>query len=117
MVNIRRTLSDALSHHVIGQATYLRLEELAKALPYKDRSYANLLNLAHEYGLDRRETDAFSFWLPTGRADQKREDAIHLLRTLRHRIRAEAAPKRVRYHFEHTTLWERAVREVEADPR
>jgi hypothetical protein len=117
MVNIRRTLSDALSHHVIGQASYQRLEELAKALPYKDRNYANLMNLAREYGLDRRELEAFSFWLPAGRADQKRDDAIQLLRTLRHRTKAQTAPKRVRYHFEHTTLWERALREVAADPR
>ena len=116
MVNIRRTLSDALSHHVIAQTSYQRLEELAKALPYKDRSYANLMNLAREYGLDRRDIDAFSFWLPAGRADQKREDAIHLLRTLRHHTKANVAPKDVRYHFEHTTLWDRAVRDVVADP-
>ena len=115
MVNIRRTLSDALAQEVIGQASYQRLEELAKALPYKDRSYANLMNLGREYGLDRHDIEAFSFWLPTGRADQKREDAILLLRTMRQRMKAEAPPKNVIYHFEHTTLWERALREVTAD--
>ena len=114
MVNIRRTLSDALSDSVIGQASYERLEELAKALPYKDRSYANLMDLAREYGLDRHELDAFSFWLPNGRADQKQEDAVQLLRTLRLRIKGEVAPKSVRYHFEHTTLWEQALRNAEA---
>jgi hypothetical protein len=115
MVNIRRTLSDALTAEVIGQSTYERMEELAKALPYKDRSYGNLLSLAREYGLDPQELEAFSFWLPAGRADQKREDAIQLLRTIRHRMKAEGGPKAVRFHFEHTTLWERAVREITAE--
>ncbi len=115
MVNIRRTLSDALHHHVIGQATYQRLEELAKTLSYKDRSYANLFELAREYAIDRREVDAFAFWLQTGRADQKRDDALLLLRTMRHQLKADTPPKDVRYHFEYTTLWDRAIRTAAQD--
>lgn len=112
MVNIRRTLSDALVQDVISEATRTRLEELAKMLHYKDRTFGNVLDLAREYGVVRDELDQFATWLPAGRVDQKREDALALLRLLRQRLKAGVVPKEVRYHFEHTTLWERAVREA-----
>jgi len=112
MVNIRRTLSDALGQDVISEPTRARLEELAKMFHYKDRTFANAIDLAREYGVARDELERFVGWLPTGRIDQKREDALALLRLLRQRLKAGIAPKAVRYHFEHTTLWERAVREA-----
>ena len=111
MVNIRRTLSDALAHDIISEATCQRLEELAKMLPYKDRTFANMIDLAREYGLAKLEVDQFAAWLPNGRVDQKREDALLLLRSLRQRMKTGFTPKDVKYHFEHTTLWERTVRE------
>ena len=116
MVNIRRTLSDAQGHDVISEATRARLEELSKMFHYKDRTFANAIDLAREYGVNRDELDRFASWLPTGRIDQKREDALALLRLLRQRLKAGIAPKAVRYHFEHTTLWERAVREAASPP-
>jgi len=111
MVNIRRTLSDALAHDIVSEATRQRLEELAKMLPYKDRTFANMIDLAREYGLAKLEVDQFAAWLPNGRVDQKREDALLLLRSLRQRMKTGFTPKDVKYHFEHTTLWERTVRE------
>ena len=116
MVNIRRTLSDALAQGIVSEATRTRLEELAKMLHYKDRTFSNALDLAREYGLARDELERFSAWLPGGRVDQKREDAIALLRLLRQRLKAGIFPNAVRYHFEHTTLWERAVREALPSP-
>jgi len=112
MVNIRRTLSDALGQGVIGEATRAKLEELAKMLHYKDRTFGTVVDLARDRGAAREELDRFATWLPSGRVDQKREDAFALLRVMRQRLKAGFAPKAVRYHFEHTTLWERAVRET-----
>lgn len=116
MVNIRRTLSDARAQEIVSEPTRERLEELAKMLSYKDRSFATVLELAREYGLDRAEIERFQAWLPGGRVDQKREDALLLLRTVRQRMKAGFNAKNVKYHFEHTTLWERAVREAGPAP-
>lgn len=116
MVNIRRTLSDALAHDVISEATRARLEELAKMFHYKDRTFANAVDLARDYGVAPDELERFLRWLPGGRIDQKRDDAIALLRVLRQRLKAGLTPKNVTYHFEHTTLWERAVREALQPP-
>ncbi len=103
MVNIRRTLSYALSHDIICEVTRERLEELAKMLPYKDRTFSNVIDLAREYGLGESELDQFGFWLPGGRVDQKREDALLLLRTLRQCTKTGFKSKAVKYRFEHTT--------------
>ncbi|MFQ5973896.1 MAG: hypothetical protein ACE5Q3_16340, partial [Alphaproteobacteria bacterium] len=51
-----------------------------------------------------------------GRASQKREDALLMLRTMRRRFRHPNGPKAVHFHFEHTTLWDRVVRSVEPQP-
>lgn len=110
MVNIRRTLSDALEDGVIRPDIRAALERTAKALPYKMRGYGNLLELAMEAGIAEEDLKRFKSWLPTGRVDQKREDALLMLRVMRERLAVPNSPKSVSYHFERTTIWERAIR-------
>ncbi len=109
MVNIRRTLSEAFAGGVIGADTQRSLVTDAKSLPYRERSYAATLELGQRRGLPDEELEAFRIWLPEGRVDQKREDALMMLRVMRDRLRGAPEPKRVGFHFEQTTLWERAA--------
>ena len=111
MVNIRRTLSDAARDGVIDQPTRARLESIAKAMPYRERSFAAMLDEGGRQSLSDDALAAFRQWLPRGRVDQKREDALLMLRRMRECARgdAEALPP-AGFHFEHTTLWERAAR-------
>ena len=110
MVNIRWTLSDAASAGVISAATQAALESGAKSLLYRDRTYAAILEWARGIGLPEDELSRLDAWLPTGRVDQKREDALAMLRAMRERFKNGHAPKQVTFHFEHTTLWEQATR-------
>lgn len=110
MVNIRRTLSDAALECVIVQETRTRLESIAKDLPYRDRTFAALIEEGKRCRLPAEELHAFQQWLPNGRVDQKREDALLMLRTMRAQVRTGATHHPARFHFEHTTLWERAAR-------
>lgn len=110
MVNIRRTLSDAFAASIIGGAGRRLLEAVAKELPYRERNYGRVLREALEDGLDKAEANAFRDWLPTGRADQKREDAITLLTTLRDKIASGSLSVRTSFSFEHTTMWDRVAR-------
>ena len=110
MVNIRRTLSDALTAGVISAGTQEGLETIAKDLSYRDRAYANVLARGRERGLPEEELDAFQTWLPAGRVDQKREDALLMLRVIRQHHEHGFEPNSVRFHFEQTTLWKQAVR-------
>lgn len=111
MVCIRRTLSDACAGNVISEATRQSLEALAKALHYRERAYGTLISQGLAAGLAKQELDRFKAWLPGGRVDQKREDAVLLLRTLRERFRGKPSVKQVQFHFEHTLHWDQAARQ------
>ncbi len=110
MVNIRRTLSDAYSEGVISAPARQALESTAKSLPYRRRSFQALLALAESEGVAAEDAKALETWLPCGRVDQKREDAVLMLQTMRDHKRSAPGPMSAGYHFEHTTLWERATR-------
>jgi hypothetical protein len=108
MVNIRRTLAEAMSDDVIDVPTGRLLENIAKELPYRERGYGRMLRLARESGVAAEDCARFEAWLPNGRVDQKREDA----RLLLNRLKREAVGARIqpRFRFEHTLLWENATR-------
>lgn len=111
MVNIRRTLSDAVVDEVIPAETARQLEAIAKALPYRERGYGRVMRLAADQGVPEEELADLKLWLPTGRFDQKREDARQLLRAMRRWNAQGAAAPEARFHFERTVMWEKAVRE------
>jgi hypothetical protein len=119
MVNIRCTLAAAAGAGVICATTRDALVRAGKALFYPDRTYERLLSRAAEDGLPRPELDAFRGWLPTGRVDQKRDDALTLLATMRDFLAADPGPARVDYVFEPSEMWDRAALaalHVELDP-
>jgi hypothetical protein len=106
MVNLRATLGAAEWAGVLPAATRAQLEQIAKALFYPDRCYPILLRLAAEQGISPAHLDALRAFLPQGRVDQKRLDALALMRVMRERFAGGVEPKRVRYHFEPTDAWE-----------
>ncbi|MDI1430200.1 TfuA-like protein [Polyangium sorediatum] len=116
LVNIRATLRAAEQVSAISTATRVRLEEIAQGLFYPDRCYPILLRRAAMVGLPSEQLDALQSFLREGRVDQKRLDAITLLRTMRERFASGVEPKRVGYPFEPTDAWEcireRAERDV-----
>ena len=109
MVNIRPTLAKAQAAGVLSATSRRALERIAKVLFYPDRSYPLIVRKAREQGLPASELSAFHDWLPSGRVDQKREDALAMLRTIRARLATGLGPKEVRFTFEHTIYWDAAV--------
>lgn len=116
MVNVRATLAAATTAGVLAPATAEALAVLAKALYYPERSYPLLLRRAAEAGLPGPELAALRAWLPTGQVDQKRTDALAMLRQMRAWLATEPPPKRVRYRLEHTIFWDEAQRSAGAPP-
>ena len=108
MVNIRCTLAAAERAGVIAGATRARLGAIAKALFFPERSYELLLERARAAGLPDTQLAALYEWLPAGRVDQKRADALAMLDAMRNFLAQDPAPAVAGFAFEHTTLWERA---------
>jgi hypothetical protein len=112
MVNIRRTLARAHASGVIKANTRGALEAIAKSRFYPDRSYPAILRQAADEGLEPTELEAFRAWLPGGRVDQKREDALAMLRQMRAWAATAPARKLVRYSFAHTDAWQMACQQA-----
>ncbi|NTX00694.1 TfuA-like protein [Myxococcus sp. CA040A] len=116
MVNIRATLAAARLGDVVSESTRAALEQLAKSLFYVERVWPTVLTRAAQEGLPGAELEALKAWLPRGRVDAKRADAVALLREIRARMEAGLSPKQTRFPFQHTDAWEEARRRAGRQP-
>jgi len=108
MVNIRVTLEAGVREQVIDRQTHDALVEIGKALFYPERTYAELLNRGRAQGLAAGQLERLSRWLPTGRRNQKRTDAIALLGAVDQFMGEDPGRKLVDFCFEETEWWLRA---------
>lgn len=115
MVNMRATFRAAQRDGVIGQGALAALEAIAKRMPYPDRRYEAVLSEAQQGPLSRAEVDALRRWLPAGRVDQKRDDAMSMLKAMAEQARVGWRPKTVDYVFAHTDAWEALIRTVRGE--
>jgi len=109
MVNIRATLARSEAERVLSAASRRALEDFGKSLFFPRRSWEALLEGAAGQGVTGSERTALSDWLPRGRIDQKRADALEMLAAIR------AAPEEPdttaqKFHFEWTYFWDEFVR-------
>lgn len=114
MVNIRCTLACAEREGVIDAAARSRLLAIAKDLFFPDRSYETVLKLARDGGFPSEVVDRLEAWLPAGRVDQKRLDAVAMLDVLAEFLAGDPAPAHPCFTFEHTLAWDKAVQALRA---
>jgi hypothetical protein len=108
MVNIRSTLAEAARVGVIPAQTQTMLERIAKETYYPNRSYSWMLQGGRQIGLPEEEISRLERWLPQGLVNQKRKDAIAMLRLMHARLAKGLAPKQVAFFFQPTVMWELA---------
>jgi hypothetical protein len=111
MVNIRATLSQATRIGILDAEVAAALADLAKRRFYPERSYPQLLQDARTHAVAPEQVAALERWLPHGQIDQKRADAIAMLVIMHDRSVGEIHAKQVQFHFEHTSYWERVMRQ------
>ncbi len=105
MVDIRATLDRAVSEGILDGRLAARLAEIGKGLFYKERSWRAMLRLAAAGALP---IAGFAAWLPGGRVEQKRADALEMIAAIRAHLAAGVAPLTVSYRF-HDTGYHRAA--------
>jgi hypothetical protein len=113
MVNIRSTLAAAASAGLLATQSRDALVRAAKALFYPDRSWHRVLRDGVERGLSEREIEAVRTWLPAGRIDQKRGDALAMLAAMRDLLAGgPGTAAAVTYVFQASEMWQRVVAEA-----
>jgi hypothetical protein len=115
MVNIRATFAGAERDSIIAAPVAAKLTAIAKSLFYKERTYQAVLSAAAASGLDAAELARFREWLPAGRHDQKRLDALAMLDAIARHVTAKTPSLSVDYKLANTAAWQAAVRQVEAE--
>jgi hypothetical protein len=113
MVNIRWTLRAAERDGVIGTNARVRLEGLAKAMPYDQRDLRLVLGSCARDVLPAPKVAALQAWLQEGTVDQKHIDAVALLRHVAVLESKGWKRKSVTFRFAETDGWAALLAEVE----
>ncbi|MEM7428116.1 MAG: TfuA-like protein [Pseudomonadota bacterium] len=106
LANIRATLHESATQGIISDATHRTLLEIARDTFFPERNFDSLLRSAHAQQLPEGEIDALATWLPAGRIDRKREDAIEMLCRMSEFLATKPERMEVRYHVEKTYLFD-----------
>jgi hypothetical protein len=109
MVDVRATLEAAVAQEVITENVAARITARVKATFYAQR-----LLLA---ALDRNDAshERLRAWLPDGRVQRKRDDALALLRAVRDDLASGLEPIRHTWTLERTRYWETTRSSVELE--
>ena len=114
MVNIRFTLARATRHDIIDAPTCTQLTRLSKKLFYAERNYTSLLKIARQQGISHSLIDNLADWLEHHSIDQKRIDAIELLKDIHSRMNdTQYTHSPSCSNFEYTSQWRAAKIEIE----
>jgi len=113
MVNIRETLARAEVEGVLAAPSRRALEAFGKSLFFTQRNWEALLEGAARLGVAESELAALSDFLPLGRVDQKRADALEMLAAMRGPT-DDLESERPKFNFEWTHFWDEFVRSSEA---
>jgi hypothetical protein len=113
MVNVRVTIDRARQLGIIEPDLASDLVRIAKSLFYKDRTYEAIVRTATGQGLAPEPLRRLANWLPAGKIDQKRVDAVNLLQAVTAHLARGVIPMQVSYQFAHTFAWEEARRRIE----
>jgi hypothetical protein len=108
MVNIRETLALAQTKGVLKSGSRRLLENLAKSLFFGQRNWPELLAASASMGIAEVELAALRDWLPEGRVDRKRLDALAMLAAMQEAIAVDE-PMVPPFHFEWTFLWDQFI--------
>ena len=118
MVNIRFILAKAQQQQIIDIDTRNSLIGIAKQLFYPQRSFQLILDLAQQHGMTESQAKHLAQWIKDNKSDQKKADAIILLKMINEQLQTETANnKNQQLSFVHTSQWQSAINEIDQSHR
>jgi hypothetical protein len=114
MVNVRATSAKAVAEGVTGPAEAESLCTIAKSMFYKERTYPAILYAASGK-LSAAALSDFTVWLPNGRIDQKRLDAMEMLTAIAAHVAGQDTRTAVNFTLAPTLMWESARHKIDLE--
>ena len=105
LVNIRATLEKACATGILDGESAAAMLRIARGLYYPERNYARVIEAALDEGVPPSGLERFRRWLPTGTVNQKRDDALAMLRAMRACLDSDAGPRAADFVFEDSLWW------------
>ena len=112
MVNIRATLTAARAADVVDDEQADHLLSAAKVRHYAERRWADILGDAATLLGESRRLE-LEQWVSANRIDQKRADAVAMLRHIAARQASDPGPKVVTFTFQSTDSWHQVRAQVD----
>ena len=109
MVNVRHTLDAARAAKIIDAHVAKVLTDEAKSLHFSDRTYKRIFDQASGQGISSDLLQPLLDWLPTGKVDQKKNDAIELVQHMATLDRSELPRAEKRFYFQTTEIFHDAL--------
>ncbi len=110
LVNVRATCRAALAEGILDDSETSATIDAARSLFYKQRTWREIAQNAVRAGIALNWVEGFMVWLPGGRVDQKRRDALQMIERMRADLSKPSATRGATDRaFAPTFLWERAV--------
>jgi hypothetical protein len=114
MVNVRATLASAVDEAITSSAEADVLCAIAKSTFYKERTYRAILTAASGK-LSATALSNFAAWLPDGRIDQKRLDALEMLAAIAAYMSRQETRAAANFTLAPTLMWESARRKIDLE--
>ena len=109
LINIRIMLRRAMAAGLIDESARIRLLEIARSIPFTQRTYDRLFTEARSVlpRTERRIIQLLERWISANKFDQKRADAIQLLRLVANqpKLLEEASARTPSWAFPVTEAW------------
>ncbi len=109
MVNIRATLQRAKKQKIIDDGCYRLLIDIAKETFYPQRIWESITAKAIQRGGSPSSLESFTQWLPRGRVDLKRKDALAMLSKISQTLQDKIPVAEPSFQFEWTQVWDSVV--------
>ncbi len=106
LVNIRATLEVASENKVISQETSDKLLNLMDQEYFSNRSYKHMLHLGEQHNVQPDELLLLERWLENNSVNQKKIDAIEMLKSMDVFLRDTPGPFTARFRLERTSIFD-----------
>jgi hypothetical protein len=114
MVDIRASLNGARRAAALSDKSAGVLARRAKNLFFKDRTWPHVMKEGLAARVPSSQLARLGRWLAKNRIEQKRLDAIALVRMMRRQLADAPRPFRPKFTFQHTIHWQRVVERHES---